>query len=618
MLGIYCRVSKESETSILQQRKLGIQFSTSMYFEYQLYEDEGFSGYITSDNDIDPFNNRPAFTSMINDIKSGIIDKVWVYEISRLSRNDNASSVIFNIFDKNKIDLYENGKLLNLDDPQYQLMRSILSAMAQYEWHLIRNRITRGLHNAINSGNRSHARLYGYEKDYKDETGRMLFKLIKSEISQIKMAFDKYLNDASLQQIIKDLGDVNSRIKTRVNLSRCLSHIEYTGYSFNIEGLKIYKQLISGEVNNFNILNDKKYLVKSNTYTEQLISINDWFKVFERLISTKVTFKNKLEKNKRAAKKGLATGLIKCSLCGSLYYTWNNRYKKKREDSVYSYYKHTGINNNTICKQEPKGLRPYRINEIYKIFMFFNCVVFDLSEKTTKDILAKIKQEIDIANEKLEVVNSKLSRNDKQIEKFNKALDTTEDIETIKILAKRISESKTSEEILLQNKSSILAEINELSIKYSGTQLNQAYYNIKDYVLNFFNNLDDEERRNILIKRIKDSYIFKNYLLIDTGVILFLFDVYFDYKFDMNLLDNLDKDLIYRDYFIEMTNLKAAQTHDGKKIANIKLDKKMKSGHLAKDYVKAYLSKQLNINYDISSHTNLVAFMSLRGLYSSL
>jgi DNA invertase Pin-like site-specific DNA recombinase len=45
MLAIYCRTSKESETSIEQQKKIGIQFALQNKFEYEVYADEGISGY---------------------------------------------------------------------------------------------------------------------------------------------------------------------------------------------------------------------------------------------------------------------------------------------------------------------------------------------------------------------------------------------------------------------------------------------------------------------------------------------------------------------------------------------------------------------------------------------
>jgi DNA invertase Pin-like site-specific DNA recombinase len=115
MLGIYCRTSKERDfetSTISQQRTAGIKFAEEHKFEYEIYEDEGKSGFKISDDDNDPFNNRPAFINLINDIKNKKIDKVWVWEHSRLSCNQYASAFIFNIFEKFKVKLFENQKSL--------------------------------------------------------------------------------------------------------------------------------------------------------------------------------------------------------------------------------------------------------------------------------------------------------------------------------------------------------------------------------------------------------------------------------------------------------------------------------------------------------------------------
>ena len=54
MLGIYCRTSRETDienSTIIQQRTAGIKFAEQHNFEYELYEDEGKSGYKISDDD---------------------------------------------------------------------------------------------------------------------------------------------------------------------------------------------------------------------------------------------------------------------------------------------------------------------------------------------------------------------------------------------------------------------------------------------------------------------------------------------------------------------------------------------------------------------------------------
>ena len=204
MLGIYCRTSiqQDSESStISQQRAAGINFAEENKFEYETYEDEGKSGFKISDDDQDPFNNRPSFTNLINDIKNKKIDKVWVWEHSRLSRNRYASAFIFNIFEKHKITLYENKKEFKLDDPGITFQMSILDAVAQYERQLIVSRTTRGKHKRINEGKRVYQKLYGYQSSGKDETGHTIWKPVESEIENYKYISKRYLEGATLRKI---------------------------------------------------------------------------------------------------------------------------------------------------------------------------------------------------------------------------------------------------------------------------------------------------------------------------------------------------------------------------------------------------------------------------------
>jgi DNA invertase Pin-like site-specific DNA recombinase len=66
--GIYIRTSIETDnTSIEQQKKEGIRFCKKNKLEYQIYEDEGKSGFKIEDDE-NPFKNRCGLTSLISDI----------------------------------------------------------------------------------------------------------------------------------------------------------------------------------------------------------------------------------------------------------------------------------------------------------------------------------------------------------------------------------------------------------------------------------------------------------------------------------------------------------------------------------------------------------------------
>jgi site-specific DNA recombinase len=148
MLGIYVRTSiddEKKESPIEQQKKIGIQFAVDNNLKYEIYEDRGISGFKIADDDNDPFKNRPRFTDLMNEIKEKKVDKVWVWEHSRLSRNQYANAFIFHLFEKHNIKLFEKDKEFDLKDPQTKMLRGMLGIMAEYERTLIVDRTTRGL-----------------------------------------------------------------------------------------------------------------------------------------------------------------------------------------------------------------------------------------------------------------------------------------------------------------------------------------------------------------------------------------------------------------------------------------------------------------------------------------
>jgi hypothetical protein len=121
-----------------------------------------------------------------------------------------------------------------------------------------------------------------------------------------------------------------------------------------------------------------------------------------------------------------------------------------------------------------------------------------------------------------------------------------------------------------------------------------------------------EEQRNELIRIIKACKIINHYLLIDTGKVLFLFDIFNKEVFDMKLLENLDKDKIYKEHFIELKYKKESRRINGKLISNVKLYR----NNEIRMRVFQYLAKTYNIVYDISEHTNLIPFVPLTGIMS--
>jgi DNA invertase Pin-like site-specific DNA recombinase len=271
ILGIYVRTSVDTDgTSIDQQKKEGIKFCKKYKFEYQIYEDEGKSGFKIEGNE-NPFKNRKGLTNLIQDIEKNLIDKVWVWEHSRFSRNQYGSYVLFRIFEKYGIIVYEKDKQFDMNDPQSQMIRGVLDSISQYERHLIVGRTTRGLHNSINKGIRGYREFYGYKKDGKTDDGYVKWVPVKSEIENIKYCYQKLLEGSTVKSIVIELYknkkiNENTRSVLTKKWTRVIRHFENTGYSLNTDGLKIFNSFKRCEIESLRELDNTKYYVKSITY----------------------------------------------------------------------------------------------------------------------------------------------------------------------------------------------------------------------------------------------------------------------------------------------------------------------------------------------------------------
>ena len=122
MLGIYCRISKDrkKQVSIAVQKAHGVEFADSQSppLKYEVYIDKGISGRGSIDK-------RPEYSRMMNDIRSGRIDSLYIYERSRNDRNISTWVSLAEELKEKSIPLYIKGKYkdLNDNDTYYQLVQ---------------------------------------------------------------------------------------------------------------------------------------------------------------------------------------------------------------------------------------------------------------------------------------------------------------------------------------------------------------------------------------------------------------------------------------------------------------------------------------------------------------
>ena len=542
IMGIYVRTSVEKDnTSIEQQKQLGIEFCQKNGIEYQIYEDIGKSGFTIDDDDPNPFNNRPSFTSLVNDIKNKTISKVWVYEHSRISRNQYGSAIIFNIFDKYNIELYENNKFIDLKDPQYQFMRQVMDAVSQLERNLIVNRTTRGLHHTINKGFRPLTNCYGYKKSGKNEKGYTIWVPVESEIENIKYFYEKYLEGLRIKSIVDILfkNEKLSAVKMNKLLSRwrlILGRFYYTGYLLNTDGIKIYNDFKKGKINSIKELNNEKYYIKSTQFPIQIVSIEDWINAVEKQKKINVLH----TKKKRSINSDMATGIIECPYCELHYY--------RVLDKGYSYYKHES--RVSSCNQSPKSMKAEKANNLFYLFFFYFYLVYDDTKVLIKENQKLIELNQLALKEKIKTVKTENKKLEKQIERFASIYETTEDEELLKLTLIKETELNSKKEVNGLQLGKLKSELEELNQKYNSDELELTYYDVKEKVINFFEKQSVDEKRQALVKIIKTCQLFGKYLVIDTGALLFLFNVKENNILPESIYNEFKNDKYFKENFL--------------------------------------------------------------------
>ena len=554
---IYARTSIETDgTSIEQQIQLGIEFCKAQGFQYQIYEDAGKSGYKIEDEN-DPFRHRAGLTNLIADVEKKTVDKIWCFEHSRLSRNQYAWYMLRRIFERNKVEVYENGRLFKLDDPQSQMIQGILTQVAEYERHLITSRTTRGIRATINTGLRSYWKTYGYRQNGKNERF-IIWEPVESEIENIKFAYNSFLSGRPINSIVKELhGDEpEPRIKVLYKVYRkILTRFDYTGFSLTTEGAELcdrYKNFESDSLSFLNEMEDGKprYYVPSINYPVQIVSMESWAAAVERLRENKEIFRN----YKRAANSDMFTGIIKCPYCGLYYYSLNDR------RNLYQYYSHIPSKK---CLQKPKSSRRERINGLAGVFYFYYYLVYEDTNELLKESRTIVDLNIAKIKDRIFSIQSENRETEKQINRLQRVLgDDSSDNDLIKLALSKEIELKikldASNESILKLKS----ELGQLDAEKKKNLRLLTYQKVKGIIISFFEKLGIEEKRKALLKIIKECVLFRNYLLVNTGKMLFVFDIKEDYAIDEKLYNQFKTEEYLKVHFTAQSSYeKSSETY---------------------------------------------------------
>jgi len=303
MIGLYCRVStlqQADKYSLDIQEKRGIAFAgTEPYLIYKEAE-SGSSLY------------RDQLKQLFADIERGLIQKVWVIEFSRISRDVEDASFIKNLFLKHKCELFEDGHLLDLTRPEALLSYHVTASVAEYERSRLIERVRRSKVVQVNEGKNTYGRLYGYKLVF-EKDGSKHWEINQQEAEVVKYIYKLWEQGLTFRGIGLKLNDEGYRRRVGTlwhnnQIRRTMLKPIYAGWAYD----------------------KSKQLVKSQHY-KPIITLEQWKRVQEaqKKINPTRNFRTR-------HKTHLVTGLIKCGQCGVSFYAGVEH--KKTHD--YRYYSH--------------------------------------------------------------------------------------------------------------------------------------------------------------------------------------------------------------------------------------------------------------------------------------
>ncbi|WP_405247848.1 recombinase family protein [Cellulophaga sp. Asnod2-G02] len=231
MLGIYIRKSRErkKEKSIKEQKLLGQEFALDNNLEYKYYDEGIISGQKQKEQ-------RPKFAELLKDIENKKITGVFIWDSSRLARNEIAWHTFADLLKKTGTILYDNGVKTDFRDENTYLFYTIKAGMDAHFARLTAKKIKTVLRRNAKEGTPHGLLPYGYKKDSKDK-----WQKHEDEINTVKLIFELFQKGYGYIRIANHLNEIG--IATRYNIEWTPSTIRYMIYNKTYSGTAMYADI---------------------------------------------------------------------------------------------------------------------------------------------------------------------------------------------------------------------------------------------------------------------------------------------------------------------------------------------------------------------------------------
>lgn len=238
VLHIYIRVSTLAQadkgTSLESQQQLGIKRAKELKFDYEIWNEGGKSSHH------EEIQGRPKLYELFQAIKAGDVKHLWIYDQSRLSRNDQVASILRYEFNKQGVTLYTKDGKFDLSSPSDKLLKQMLDAVAEFENSVRAERSRIGKLIKVKAGYwHGGPPPFGYQL----EQGKLTENKVESK--WVKFIFKEALKGISISHIKKEL-DSNAILARRGGLWT-LGSIESLMTNTHYIGRYNFTDKVSGE-----------------------------------------------------------------------------------------------------------------------------------------------------------------------------------------------------------------------------------------------------------------------------------------------------------------------------------------------------------------------------------
>lgn len=321
--GIYIRKSREGKNteskSLQEQELLGKEFCKANNLKPIIYNDGVVSG-------AGSIEKRTQYSRMLEDIKNNKLHGIYIWETSRLAREEIQWQILVGLLKKHNVRLFDNGTLIDFKkDANMQLFYSMKSSMDAHFARVTSSKIKAVLHRKADKGQFSGILKYGYMRG---DDGSTIINPEEAEV--VKMMYRLYNEEGLGYRSIADrLNELC--IPTRYN------KIGGTYQNHKKKSTGIPKVILNKEDAKWAAMVVKKIITSRNyigekTYNEKLITIpriiNDT--VFNKAEDIRTTRRNK--SGKRVIGNYLLNDLLICKEC-------ERRYTGRAYSRKYFYYR---------------------------------------------------------------------------------------------------------------------------------------------------------------------------------------------------------------------------------------------------------------------------------------